>query len=652
MKKILTILFSLFTFSLFGQNQKVIAKFFGMSFTSGTVVADWNGSTGTNQATNLSNAITAAPDNSTIYIPNGNYYLSTTITLTSRKNLTIIGSDSTVFYSTSGHTVFDVITCTNVDFVNLSVHSSSGSPTSNDFFRITGGTDCDLTKIRAYGFRLAYYTASGSNYHDHAEIIDCRGQDANNDAITLHNVRNIQIERCTLYNQSQDGLKLNSDSRNVIVRNCYFSSNADDGIDCYGGGRDLDIENCEFVSQTNQIKNYGSTGINTKIQNIQIHRCRFEDSNITILSNYSPLLALTSSQTGNGSDTTFTVTHNLGYSSAFFTAYTFQSGSDLVVARINAVDANSFTVDISTPPASGTFYIVYYYKVYTDDAITIQSIPSGTDTITIAHTFASTDLIDLQFRLASTLAVSSPAYSITYGTSSVFIDFDTPLAADVKLYMRERQTGIRGLHFYDNDVRISAGTWVSTNGGAQLILENNFIVGSTTNILNFRPLLTGSRISNNTFIDNTPGSNSTASSLFVAFSTPSDATYGVHQQDAVVEIKNNTVERANRWINNNANSIFNPYLIGNRAIDLTEAISLSGLTCASNTQYQKDNVWIAGSVVTKPAYVSNWGDIPQVWTTGTRPTPSATEYRIGFNTTNSGLEFWNGSAWVSLTTSN
>ena len=39
----------------------------------------------------------------------------------------------------------------------------------------------------------------------------------------------------------------------------------------------------------------------------------------------------------------------------------------------------------------------------------------------------------------------------------------------------------------------------------------------------------------------------------------------------------------------------------------------------------------------------------RVWTTGTRPTPSAGDlYPTGFNTTLSVFEGWNGTAWVPL----
>ena len=40
--------------------------------------------------------------------------------------------------------------------------------------------------------------------------------------------------------------------------------------------------------------------------------------------------------------------------------------------------------------------------------------------------------------------------------------------------------------------------------------------------------------------------------------------------------------------------------------------------------------------------------VTKIWTTTTRPTPPSGQYPIGFNTTTSQFEGWNGAEWVIL----
>jgi hypothetical protein len=654
MRTISFLILLLVSLSTSAQNLTLVKKWLGIDNQNISVVADWNGSTGTSQTANIQAAINSARDGETIKIPNGNYYVASTITITSRHNLKIEGGDSTVFYHPSGGTVFDVTTSNNVTFNNLSVHPTA-SNTSNDFFRITGGRNTTISNCRAYGHRLVFFQASGSTYNYNSLVYNCRANESGIDGITLQNCKNIRIERCSLYNNAGDGIKTNANSYLVDIQNCYFEGNDDDGFDCFGGGRDVAINNCEFVSQTNQIKNFGDNGIKGDVQNITISNNRFLNSSLTTISSYSPLLANRSTQTGDGSRDTFSIFHNLGYAYTWFDVYAFQSGT-LIPLTVSAVSTSAFMATLSTAPSAGTFYILYYYKTpkptgTSVDSLGFSDIASGATSFTKAHTFGLSTQIDVQYRLESDMTITNPANTITYNDNSLSIAFSPALPANVKVYIRERQCGLRGIRVENNDVVITnGGGWLSTLGGVQLICDNNFIRSNDGTPLDLRPLLTGSRISRNKLFCTQPSTGST--SWFLSFSTLPGSDYGVHQPDAFVEISENSVENTGRWLNNNANLIFSPILTRNRAIDLTNAIGLSGLTCDKNTSTMIDNVWISGSTVTKPGYAQLSATSPQIWTTGTRPTAASGSYLIGFNTTNSGLEFWNGSGWISLTTSN
>lgn len=196
---------------------------------------DWNGTTGTDDTTAISNAFDAIANGGTIIFTPGVYQLTSTITKT-LNNVRIIGIGATLYKNFASTSLLN-LTGTNIEIIGLSFDSDSM------FARTVDGVFLYLDTIT------------------NLKVQNCNFSNCPSMNIVVRNgCQHVNISDCTFKNSKADGVQVANGGKYVIVANNTFENLGDDAISFiwYAGGTDYP-ENCLVIG--NIIKGGAHRGV-------------------------------------------------------------------------------------------------------------------------------------------------------------------------------------------------------------------------------------------------------------------------------------------------------------------------------------------------------------------------------------------------------
>lgn len=234
-------------------------------------VADWNGSTGTDNLAAFNAAIAFAAAQSyrpSVYIPAGNYKLSGTLTLPT--GITLIGDEVPKNYGTSPLAV-SVLTC---DFVGVGINTyvTPGDGSGGSAYiqvkniSINGNGQCtvgydggfvqnlenvNVTDCTTAGIRLNGQTTT---------LLNCSFND-NYDGVLIESGTTFTFTNCNMRQNTRNGVR-GGDFNASLFSQCIFESNTEEGTYLIGANRNVDFQSC-YWEQNDAAA--GSSGYNCRI---------------------------------------------------------------------------------------------------------------------------------------------------------------------------------------------------------------------------------------------------------------------------------------------------------------------------------------------------------------------------------------------------
>lgn len=209
-------------------------------------------------------ALTAVGASGTLFVPNGTYLVSDTITLVSNMVLTG-GANSVILRKANDLTEYEVIAINNVRNVtvkNITVKGERSSHTGTDgewgnVISIKGSENILIDNCTcADGWGDGVYIGTGNNACKNVSIVNCTIDNNRRNGISVINCHGVKVKGCTISNtqgtapQMAIDFETNSSTEsvtNAIVEDCIFSGNKF-GVGTGNGSSlyEIIVRNCTF----------------------------------------------------------------------------------------------------------------------------------------------------------------------------------------------------------------------------------------------------------------------------------------------------------------------------------------------------------------------------------------------------------------------
>ena len=468
----------------------------------------------------------------------------------------------------------------------------------------------------------------------------------------ISNCHQIIIESTIFDNYTNDGIKMQNKCSQFDINNCRFISNGDDFFDPFNGGHTGQIRNCYIKDNNAEIKNIsGSNNYKPAQNNIKFYNCEFDNSKLTMQTNYTPLLLKSATFTGDGTTTSFTVTHNLGYPYQYFMAFGYDGSTSLGTVTTATNSNNAFNATFATAPANGvTFEVLYYYLSNSTD-YDIEVIPSGTTTYNMTTPTAldvdNIDQLEIQLRdTTSSRGIETPSYTATVSGTTVTFTFSSATTEAYTAFVRELSGGLTGLVVEDCDIYLpQGGVFLTTQGATSFEISNcDFYWEGTSaqSLVDVDCPFQGAKLENNRV-----HGNRTALRFLNVKSVNAQAD-GITPKGSHLLVKDNHIHELTRTYNTNKTYFGgNISFIGNTTYNMVESTQLNGNSIPATSSNFGDIRFERNKNVLSGGTVELGNQVPfYEWTTSGRPDGSV--YQLGKNTTTNEVDFYDGTAWTSL----